>query len=77
MQSLTGVETKVPDAEEDRGGANGEGQEVCDGGDGDADTRCPEGGPDPLGHAQLTVTQGAAPRRHQQEHVVHPDTCHG
>ena len=68
----TSEETELSDGNEVGANADEEGQEVGEGGDGNADTRLGESEPHPLGHVHV-VLDALTPGGHEQEHVVHPD----
>ena len=75
---LTGIEKKVGDTHEDGGGTDDKGQEVSEGGDGDADSSAGQSLAQDLRHVLDRLLLDIArevltPRGHQQEHVVHAD----
>ena len=75
---LTGIERKVGDTHEDGDGTDDKGQEVSEGGDGDADSSAGQSLAQDLRHVLdrlllVIAREVLTPRGHQQEHVVHAD----
>ena len=70
----TGEEAELSDGHEGGVDADEEGEEVGEGGDGDADACLGEGHAHSLRDVHVAL-YALAPRGHQQEHVVHSDAC--
>ena len=77
--NLTSIKREVDDTHEDGGGTDDEGQEIGEGGDGNADSSTGQCLAQDLRHLLDRLLLDIAgetltPRGHHQEHVIHADS---